>query len=85
VFVVQTNQRRGPGRREPTTSVLCIDKETGRVVFEKEGLPQTIFGNLQLSGDPERNTVTLALPPKVIELTLTDEAITETKPDGASD
>ncbi len=73
VFVVQTQQRRRPGSREASTSVLCIDMRTGRVAYQNESLPQTMIGNLEMSGDPARNTVTLVLPPKVLELTLSDE------------
>ncbi len=84
VFVVQMHRPRGPGRREPTTSVLCIDKRTGRVAYQNESLPQTNVGNVELSGDPARHTVTVVLPPKVIELTLTDEAIADEPADAAS-
>jgi hypothetical protein len=52
---------------------MCLDKRNGRVVYQNEQLPPTLIGNLEVSGDPAKNTVTLTLPPKVIELTMTDE------------
>ena len=80
VFVRQVQRRRSSGRREANTSVLCIDKRSGKVVFQNDALPTTMLAGLELSGDPTSDTVTLALPPKVIELTLTNEPV-----DGASD
>ncbi len=63
------------GRREPRTGLLCIDKRNGSVVYQNEQLPPTLIGNLEVNGDPARHTVTLTLPPKVIELTMTDEPV----------
>ncbi|MEX2112747.1 MAG: hypothetical protein WD845_06145, partial [Pirellulales bacterium] len=84
VFVVQIHRPRGPGRRDPTTSILCIDKRTGRVAYQNEKLPQTMVGNVELSGDPARHTMTVVLPPQVIELTLSDEAVADEAPEAAS-
>jgi outer membrane protein assembly factor BamB len=81
VFVVQTQQRRRPGSREATTAVLCVDKRTGGVAYENESLPQTVIGNLEISGDPARNIVTVELPPKVLELTLSDEPASDESSD----
>jgi outer membrane protein assembly factor BamB len=73
VFVRQAHRPGGAGGREPRTSVLCIDKRTGQVAYQNDALPTTMVGNFELSGDPVKHTVTLTLPPQVIELTLTDE------------
>ena len=74
VFVRQYQPTRGPAR-EPRTGLLCIDKRNGRVVYQNEQLPPTLIGNLEVNGDPAKHTVTLTLPPKVIELTMTDEPV----------
>jgi outer membrane protein assembly factor BamB len=81
VLVRQVQLQRGSGRREPKTSVLCIDKRTGRVAYANDELPATMIGNLELAGDAERHTVTLSLPPKVLEFTLTDDPPMEAKTD----
>ncbi|MGD9723397.1 MAG: PQQ-binding-like beta-propeller repeat protein [Pirellulales bacterium] len=72
VFVRQVGPRRGPGPREPRTSLMCLDKRTGRVAYQNEELPHALLGNLEVSGDRTKNTMSLLLPPRVIELTLTD-------------
>ncbi len=68
----------GGTRPEPKASVLCIDKRTGRVVYENDQLPSTI-GNFELSGDPASHTVTLNLAPTVIILKFTDDLATGTE------
>ena len=62
----------GSAKTEPKVAVLCIDKRTGRVVYENDQLPSTI-GNFEVSGDPINHTVTLSLAPTVIILKFTDD------------
>jgi hypothetical protein len=73
VFVRQLHRPGGAGAREPRSGVLCIDKRSGRVAYENEALPATMIGNVDITGDPLTHTITLTMPPQVIELTLTDE------------
>ena len=73
VFVRQIQKTGGGGGREQHASVLCIDKRTGAIAYQSDQLPPIAVANFELVGDPARQTVTLSLPPKVIELTLTDE------------
>jgi len=74
VFVRQIQKSGGAGGgREQHASVLCIDKRTGAIAYQSDQLPPIAVANFELTGDPARQTVTLSLPPKVIELTLTDE------------
>ncbi len=60
---------------EPKISVLCVDKRTGRVVYENEQLPGAAVASFELFGDPATNTVTLGLPSRVITLTFTDQPV----------
>jgi len=63
----------GGARSDPKASVLCIDKRTGRVVYENDQLPASMIGSFELSGDPATHTVTLNLAPTLITLTFTDD------------
>jgi hypothetical protein len=76
VFVRQIQKPGAGGAREQHASVLCIDKRTGAIAYQNDQLPPIAVANFELTGDPARHTVTLSLPPKLIELTLTDEAAT---------
>jgi hypothetical protein len=74
VFVRQEAERPG-GAGTPKTSVMCIDKRTGRVAYENADLPPTSGADFDLLGDPLKHAIVLTLPPKVIELTLTDQEL----------
>jgi outer membrane protein assembly factor BamB len=66
--------RPGPiSSRDPRLSVLCIDKRTGKVVYDREDLPGTTVSSCSLSADPAQQRVTIALPNQEITLTYTDE------------
>ncbi len=73
VLVRQLHRPSPSATRELKTSVLCIDKRTGRVAYEGDQLPLATGGNVELSGDPTAHTVTLTLASKAVELTFTDE------------
>jgi hypothetical protein len=73
VFVRSIPRTHGTARGEPATSLLCIDKRTGRIAYQNEELPAAMIGNIELVGDAEKHTVTLTMPPAMVELTLTDE------------
>ena len=62
VFGCLVYQRRGNGTNQYVTSLLCIDKRTGRVVY-REKLPQST-NTFDLTGDSEKGIVELALQPQ---------------------
>ncbi len=68
--------RAGPGNsRDPKISVLCIDKRTGRVVYQNDQLPGSTIAAFDVVGDPVAHTVTILLPSRLITLTFSDEAV----------
>lgn len=67
--------------REPKTSVLCIDKRTGKIVYQNDQLPGSTVASFEIMGDPTARTVTIGLPARAITLTYADDA---SPPDGAS-
>jgi hypothetical protein len=75
VFVRQVARPGVGSARDPRTSILCIDKRTGRVVYENEQLQGTLIGNFELSGDPKARTVSLSVASKLVTLTFTDDPV----------
>jgi hypothetical protein len=70
---VQQKVRAGKDRRSVATlSVLCLDKRTGRSIFEATDLPRGA-GVYSIEGDPSRDTVTLSLPSATVVMSFTDE------------
>jgi outer membrane protein assembly factor BamB len=68
--------RPGPVKaQDPKISVLCIDKRSGRVVYQNEQLPGSPIANFELSADPAARTVTIAIASKVITLSFTEDAV----------
>jgi hypothetical protein len=66
---VQTNQG------QQRASILCLDKRTGRAVYEEDELPQMIQ-NYEITGDAKEKTVTLvAAPTQTITLKFTDSPV----------
>ncbi len=62
-------------RRRAETAVLCLDRRTGREVFNRRfDTPGT---RLDVIGDPESQTVRLMLQQQTVELQFTDEPIVE--------
>jgi hypothetical protein len=67
--------RAGPvGSRDPKLSLLCIDKRSGRVIYEKDDLPGTTAPVCDLTCDPQAHRVTISLPTRLITLTYTLDA-----------
>ncbi|MBN2021443.1 MAG: PQQ-binding-like beta-propeller repeat protein [Pirellulales bacterium] len=66
-----------------TTSVLLIDKRTGRRILTRQYPTQT--ARFELVGDPAARTVSVALPREMVTLTFTDEPLgpEEEEPDDA--
>jgi outer membrane protein assembly factor BamB len=60
--------------RDPRLSVLCIDKRTGKVVYDREDLPGTTVSACSFAADPAEQRVTITLPNQEIALTYTGEA-----------
>jgi outer membrane protein assembly factor BamB len=81
VFARQVNRPGPPNARDPKTSVLCIDKRTGRVVYENEQVQGSTIGNFELSGDPNARTVSLSVASKLITLTFTDDPVDPIEPE----
>jgi len=65
--------------RNQQTSLLFLDKRTGRVVYEGS-LPNAI-PTIDLVGEPERNYVQLKTPSLAVRLTFTGEPVTDTPTD----
>ena len=72
-FACGINDRTQRGSAQRRVSMLCLDKRTGRVVYEG-GFPYTTstFG---LTGDPKTKTVELHLPKQKVTLTFTDQPV----------
>jgi len=83
VFARQVHSLVPPNSQNPKVGVVCVDKRTGRVVYENDALPTATFGNYEVTGDPAAHTVTLTLAPKQFTFTLTDDAIGD--PQAAAD
>jgi outer membrane protein assembly factor BamB len=60
--------------REPRMSVMCIDKRTGKVVYQDDDLQGTTIASCSMTADPKANTVAIALPNQDITLTYTNDA-----------
>jgi PQQ-like domain/PQQ enzyme repeat len=61
---------------EGRSSILCLDRRTGRALHQKElTQPQANFFNCELSGNRERNTVTLAMPTESLTLRFTNDPV----------
>jgi hypothetical protein len=81
---VRTSQDNG--RSTMTTSVLCLDRRTGRTLYEKEDFPfQTMY--FRVYGDRHANQTTLLFPSKSVVLTYTGVPLAPEPPpeaDGSS-
>jgi outer membrane protein assembly factor BamB/tetratricopeptide (TPR) repeat protein len=69
-------------RQQMKPSILCLDKRTGRGVYNSDD-SDGISGqasSLDASADPEARTVTLQLPGQAIVLTFTDQPAKSTAP-----
>jgi hypothetical protein len=71
-FASMIQQRKSSrGQYETKTSVLCIDKRTGREVFGEQFRGAT--NSFRLAGDPQAKTVELGLQRTTVTLTFTDQ------------
>ncbi len=77
-FVCRTFNPKRSGSERYRMSILCIDKRTGRTVYRKSFPWHTnIF---EISGDPKKKTVELAMAQNTVRLTFTDQADTGPTP-----
>ncbi len=75
VLLRQMN-RPGPiSSRDPKLSVMCIDKRSGQVVYDKDDLPGTAISSCTLEADLADHTVTIALPSQMITLAYTQQPL----------
>lgn len=58
--------------RDPKISVMCIDKRTGKVVYQNDQLPGTTIGNMEVTGDVAHHTMTITLPSRIVSLAFSD-------------
>jgi len=76
-------QRFGGQQMIPRTWILCIDKQTGRVVYNQKPNNPTMSA-LDLAADPQKKTVELRMQTTNIVLTFTDKPVATTAPRNAT-
>lgn len=54
------------------SSMLCLDRRDGRMLFAKDDIPQTMQ-IYSIVGDPEKQLVSVQLPSRVFNITFTDQ------------
>ncbi len=69
---LSTAKKTGPGSNSEKTSVLCLDRRDGHIVFSKDDITNRVYA-YQLVGNREENTVVLMLHNKSYTIKLTDE------------
>jgi outer membrane protein assembly factor BamB len=74
VFVRQI-LRPGAVSAQPKLSVLCIDKRSGRVLYQNDQLTGAQVANFEIIGDAAAKTVVLTVASKMITLTFTDDPL----------
>lgn len=72
-FASQIYQQRANGQSRNGVSVLCIDKRTGRTVFQDTFDKMT--GLFEIMGNAEKKTVSLTMQQVAVTLTFTDKPI----------
>jgi hypothetical protein len=78
VFAVQKYDQALNAQGKYEIKLLCIDKRTGRTVFKDKFIGPT--GVFNVSGDPEKRTVTINMARNTIALTFTDQPIPPPEP-----
>ena len=63
------------GSGEAKSSLLCLDRRSGRAVWKEDlGSPANFF-NCELSGNRERQTVTVSMPTQALTLRFTNDPV----------
>jgi len=77
-FACQVYDRSQTGANQRQVSVLCLDKRTGRTVYENRFPGSTnVF---DITGDPEEHTVEVKTARHMVRLTFTDDPIKPPEP-----
>ncbi len=64
------------GQPDTKTGVLCVDRRSGRIVFQDDKVLSNAINNWEEVGDPGDGTVTIMLPPtKTVTLKFTDKEV----------
>jgi hypothetical protein len=61
LFFVRNRTEAGRGRTNATTSVLVLDRQSGRPVYENDAVLPQVAANCDVAVDPAKNSVTLSL------------------------
>lgn len=77
-FACTAQIRKPDGTSQHNTAILCIDRQTGRVLV-REDIPGGT-GAFQLTGDPQKKTVQLRLQRDAITMTFTGKPISAQSP-----
>jgi hypothetical protein len=77
-FACQVYNRAQSGANQRQVSVLCLDKRTGRTVYENRFPGSTSV--FDITGDPEDHTVEVKTARQLVRLTFTDDPIQPPKP-----
>jgi hypothetical protein len=66
-------------------AILCLDKRTGRVLYEDDKLPPQVVTAIDALGNPDDHTIALQMPPDAITLKFSSTPIAPEPPfqDGA--
>ena len=78
-FATQIFHRKGINGGEWLTSIICIDKRSGRIVYREKHPVTTNLNLFELSGSAEKKSVEIVMQPQsgrqtVVRLTFTDRA-----------
>ncbi|MEX0978583.1 MAG: hypothetical protein WDZ48_07015, partial [Pirellulales bacterium] len=73
VLVRQVHRSAASSSRDPKLSVMCIDKRSGKIVYQRDDLPGTTVPICDLFGDPRAHTITISLPTRLITLKYTND------------
>lgn len=75
VLARQVHRLNPTTNREPKISVMCIDKRSGRIVYQNDQLPGTTIGNMEVTGDAAAHTMTITLPTRIIQLAFSEKPL----------
>jgi outer membrane protein assembly factor BamB len=73
--------------RRNLTSIMCLDKRTGRIVYpvnEKEGRFPNTANSIAIVGDPNQHTMELRMPQQTVRMAFTDKPLPPMPAGGAT-
>lgn len=74
-FARHVHHSAGNGQPDAKTSLLCVDKRSGRVVYQNDSVLNTAISNFEQVGDRSDDTVSILLPGKTVTLKCTDKEV----------